>query len=152
VRRACVLALALSLLAAATASAKGGVIFERYPDVQALGSRMKFTTMVMREGIRPLVTFTDRATGDVVRVRGSRSDLTIGGRPYLPGDSEPFHVGVGLTQTIPSADAERRAAPASVASAGGDGSAAWPWIAAAGAALTFASALVLIRRRPRGAA
>jgi hypothetical protein len=172
VRRACVLALALSLLAASTASAKGGVIFDRYPDVQALGSPMKFTAMTMRRGASPLVTFRDQKTGTVIRVRASKGDLngisygtvrlpshgpwdtqiTIGGRPAAPADAEPFRVGVGLTQTISSADAERRAAPASAASAGGDGSAAWPWIAAAAVLASGLVLVVLVRRRPRGAA
>jgi hypothetical protein len=125
VRRAGALALVACLLAPAAASAKGGVIFDRYPDVQKVGSVMKFTVITFRnrEGIRPLVTFRNSATGEVVRVRPSPTDLNgiACGSVRLPStgpwgsaiagadprDSEPFRVGVGLTRTIPSADTER---------------------------------------------
>jgi hypothetical protein len=172
VRRSCVLALAACLLAPATATAKGGVIFDRYPDVQAVGSPMKFTAMLMRdggtgpmqaiEGRRPLIAFRNATTGQVVRVRGSRSDLnglsygtvalpskgpwetdvSVGGRSILPGDSQPFRVGVGLTQTIPAADSAR---PRS-AEAPQRESFPWLWIAAAAA---IGSALVIVGMRRR---
>jgi hypothetical protein len=181
VRRTLVVALALCLLAPAGASAKGGVIFDRYPDVQAVGSKMKFTVMLFnRRNVRPLVTFRDAKTHEVVRTRASRSDLngiaygsvalpthgpwmttiSLNGRPVFEGDAEPFRVGVGLTQTIPSADAERRAADAGAAgSPSGDGrgsatdrgTSAWPWIALAALA-SAAAAFALHRRRRWGAA
>jgi hypothetical protein len=169
VKRSCVLALAACLVAPGAASAKGGVIFDRYPDVQAVGSPMKFTTMLMRdagagpmqniEGRRPLITFRNATTEQVVRVRGSRSDLnglsyatvalpskgpwqtdvSVGGRSILPDDSEPFRVGVGLTQTIPAADAANpdprdRGAP-------------WLWLTSAAA---MGSALLVFGMRRRG--
>jgi hypothetical protein len=164
--------LAACLLAPATAIAKGGVIFDRYPDVQAVGSPMKFTAMLMRdgetgpmqaiEGRRPLITFRNATTAQVVRVRGSRSDLnglsygtvalpakgpwetdvSVGGRSILPGDSQPFRVGVGLTQTIPAADAPKppRSAPAQRESL------PWLWVAAA-TAIGSALLIVGVRRR-----
>jgi hypothetical protein len=185
--------LAVACLAAPSAAgAKGGVIFDRYPDVQAVGSPMKFTVMLFdRRDVRPLVTFRDSKTGAVVRVRASRSDLngiaygtvalpshgpwattvSVNGRTIREGDAEPFRVGVGLTETIPSADAERAAggpggtdgaSTAQDGSANGgaataqDGSAnggasAWPWIALAAAA-SAALGFVLHRRRRWGAA
>jgi hypothetical protein len=167
------------MLAPAGASAKGGVIFDRYPDVQAVGSKMTFTVMLFnRSGVRPLVTFRNSKTGEIVRTRASRSDLngiaygqvalpaagpwattvSVNGRPVFEGDAEPFRVGVGLTQTIPSADAERAADAGSAssaadrgASAAGRRASAWPWIALA----AFASATTafgLHRRRRWGAA
>jgi hypothetical protein len=78
---------AMLLTVPAAAQGKGGVIFDRYPDVQAVGSPMRFTVMVQRgpgapsqptkplEGARPLVTFREKRTGVAVRVRASRSDL-----------------------------------------------------------------------------
>lgn len=166
-------ALAASLLAPATAAAKGGVIFDRYPDVQNVGAPMKFTAMLMSgegseqkpmrpiEGARPLVTFRNERTGAVVRVRASRSDLnglsygtvalpskgpwqtrvTVAGRPLMPDDSQPFRVGVGLTQTIAAARP-----PAPARSDGQD--VPWLWILA-GAALGSAVLVTLVRRRPR---
>lgn len=130
-RRALAFALALCLLAPAGASAKGGVIFHEFPDAQAVGAKMEFTVMLFnRRDVHPLVTFHNPKTGEVVRVRASRSDLngiaygavalpshgpwqtgvSVGGRPlFSEGDSEPFRVGVGLTRTIPSVDEERAA-------------------------------------------
>jgi MYXO-CTERM domain-containing protein len=189
VKRALVLALALCLLVPAGAGAKGGVIFDRYPDVQAVGSQMRFTVMLFdRRDVRPLVTFRNSKTGEVVRTRASRSDLngiaygkvafpstgpwataiSVNGRPIFEGDAEPFRVGVGLTQTIPSADAERAAdaaranatgasTPARPASDRGGsvssdrGGSVWPWIALALLA-SAAAALGVHRRRRWGAA
>lgn len=174
-RRVCALALAVCLALPAAASAKGGVIFDRYPDVQKVGSPMSFTVMTFRsrEGIRPLVTFRNAKTGQVLRVRTSPTDLngiaygivrlpstgpwragvTINGRGMAPGDSEPFRVGVGLTQTIPAADA-RPATPASGGAPHPDQGGTFPWLwltsgAAIGSALLVA---VMRRRRRRGAA
>ena len=108
-KRALVLALALCLLVPAGAGAKGGVIFDRYPDVQAVGSQMRFTVMLFnRRDVRPLVTFRNSKTGEIVRTRASRSDLngiaygkvalpstgpwattiSVNGRPILEGDAE----------------------------------------------------------------
>ena len=173
-RRAVGLAVALCLLAPGGAAAKGGVIFDRYPDVQNVGAPMKFTVMLFdRRDVRPLITFSDTRTGAVVRVRGSRSDLngisygtvalpshgpwqttvSVNGRTIFEGDAEPFRVGVGLTQTIPSADSERAAPGESGAAAasGDDGASAWIWIAVAASA-SAAIAFALRRRRRWGAA
>lgn len=165
-RRTAVVASALSLLLPAGASAKGGVIFDRYPDVQAVGAPMKFTVMLGHRDARPLVTFRNPKTREIVRVRGSRSDLngiaygtvalpshgpwrttvSVGGRLlFFEGDSEPFRVGVGLTQTIPAADAGRREPEPSA------GGSPWPWIAAAAAGSAMLL-LLMLRSRLRGAA
>jgi hypothetical protein len=150
---------AACLAAPAAASAKGGVIWDRYPDVQSVGSAMNFTVMLnwgrTIEGAHPLITFRNATTGEVVRVRGSRSDLngisygtvrlpskgpwdtriTVAGKAILPADAEPFRVGVGLTQTISFANT----------TGGGDPGVPWLWIwsvAAVGSAL-----LVFVMRR-----
>jgi hypothetical protein len=167
VKRVWALALAACLLAPAAAGAKGGVIWDRYPDVQAVGSPMKFTVMLHPGShARPLVTFRDATTGAVVRVRASAGDLngisygsvalpshgpwrttvSVNGRAvFFEGDAEPFRVGVGLTQTIPSADDERAAAKASGA---GDPRIAWLWLASA-AAIGSAAVVLVMRRRGR---
>lgn len=161
------LVLAACLAAPAGAGAKGGVIWDRYPDVHAVGSPMEFTVMLnfgkTIEGVRPLITFRDQRSGQVVRVRGSRSDLngisygtvrlpakgpwdtrvTVAGKAILPPDAEPFRVGVGLTQTIPSADEQRAAAPRPEG-----GMSAWLWITSA-AAIGSALLVLVMRRRGR---
>jgi hypothetical protein len=176
-RRALPLAAALCLLLPAGAAAKGGVIFEDYPDVQAVGAQMKFTAMLMDdrsnpmrpiEGVRPLVTFRDAKMGTVARVRASRSDLNgisygtvalpahgpwateirVRGRVLLPGDAQPFRVGVGLTQTTPPAPAAR---PVSHGERAPSESPAWPWIAV-GAVASALLVLGIHHRRRWGAA
>lgn len=161
------LVLAACLAAPAGAGAKGGVIWDRYPDVQAVGSAMKFTVMMNFgkpiEGVRPLITFRNKSGGQVVRVRGTRSDLngisygtvrlpakgpwdtriTVAGKQVLPPDAEPFRVGVGLTQTIPSADQQHAAAPRA-----DGGVSAWLWITSA-AAIGSALLVFVMRRRGR---
>jgi hypothetical protein len=160
------LAVAACLVVPAAASAKGGVIWDRYPDVQSVGSAMKFTVMLnwdrRIEGAHPLVTFSNSQTGEVVRVRGSRSDLngisygtvrlpskgpwdtriTVAGKEVLPPDAEPFRVGVGLTQTIPSAN--------ELAARSGQEDAAVPWLWIwSGAAIGSALLVFVMRRRGR---
>ena len=174
-----VAALAAALAVPSTAAAKGGVIWDRYPDVQRIGSQMRFTAMVMDaggsgpmrpiEGVRPLVSFRNSATGQVVRVRASRSDLnglsygsvalpargpwdtkiSVAGRKLAPNDSQPFRVGIGLTQTIPAADAARPKATDGGRSSADDGGApVWLWITSA-AALGSALLVLVMRRRGR---
>ena len=160
-KRVTLTVVAVLLAAPVSAHAKGGVIFDRYPDVQDVGSAMTFTVMTMppREGARPLVSFSNPKTGEVVRVRATRSDLngiahgtvrlpshgpwdtliTAGGEPVVPNDSVPFRVGVGLTQTIPAADAGERSAP----------SEGFPWLWALSLS-TIGSALLVAVMRGRG--
>jgi hypothetical protein len=96
-------------------------------------------------GAHPLVTFRSKS-GRIIRVRTTRTDLNgIGyGKVRLPekgpwtsevnargphggsGRSEPFEVGIGLTQTIPSADETAAAAATRDASPGSGSSRAPP--------------------------
>jgi hypothetical protein len=179
-KRVTLTVVAVLLAVPAGAQGKGGVIFDRYPDVQAVGSPMHFTAMVMRglapgqpakplEGARPLVSFHDKRTGEVVRVRASRSDLnglsygsvrlpskgpwetriTVAGHLAAPDDAEPFRVGVGLIQTIPAADAAKRSPARGAGSARADGGGEWwLWLASA-AAIGSALLAAVIRRRGR---
>jgi hypothetical protein len=174
--------LAAALAVPATAAAKGGVIWDRYPDVQKIGSQMRFTAMVMDanrsgpmgpiEGVRPLVSFRNSATGQVVRVRASRSDLnglsygsvalpsrgpwdttiTVAGRKLGPNDTPPFRVGVGLVQTIPAADAAGpKAADRDRSTPDDAGAPVWLWVASAAAIGSALLVLVMRRRRRWGA-
>jgi hypothetical protein len=178
-KKATFAALAATLLVPATAAAKGGVIWERYPDVQRIGSEMRFTAMVMDsggagpmrpiEGVRPLVSFRNSSTGQVVRVRASRSDLnglsygsvalpsrgpwdtkiTVAGRRLAPSDTQPFRVGIGLTQTIAAADSATPNKPNRSSSPADDaGAPAWLWVASA-AAIGSALLVLVMRRRGR---
>lgn len=168
-KRVTLTVVAVLLAAPVAANAKGGVIFDRYPDVQAVGSSMSFTVMTMppRSGLRPLVAFSDEKSARVVRIRATRTDLhgiaygsvrlpshgpwdtliTVGGKPVAPSDSEPFRVGVGLTQTIPSADAQRAAASPAPADRHGGGGGTWLWLTSAAA---IGSALLVAAMRRRG--
>src|SRR3954454_13227304 len=109
-------------------------------------------------GIHPLVTFRSKS-GRVVRVRTHRTDGAGAGRasvrfpdkgPWLATfhlkthgvyvgteSSEPIHVGIGLTQTIPSADQTRKAAPAPD----------FPWLWVLSLASIGSAVLVLAMRR-----
>jgi hypothetical protein len=119
--------LAGALLAApAAACAKGGtVMFDRYPDVQAIGSPMAFSVFLRIArvaGARPLVTFRNTKTGEVVRVRARsprmpaavsrgvvrlpsrgpwETEVSVRGRRLGGGDA-PFRVGVGLFEIVPA--------------------------------------------------
>jgi hypothetical protein len=115
-------------------------------------------------GAHPLVTFRSRS-GRVIRVRTKRTDLNgIGhGRvsftdkgPWTSevnarslhggsGRSEPFEVGIGLTQTIPSADETAAAAAARDAPASHAG---FPWVwVLSGTSILAALAVAGMRRR-----
>jgi hypothetical protein len=109
------------------------------------------------EGQHPLVTFRSRS-GRVVRVRASAADvdglahgvvafpdkgpwtteMSVGDAIQSPaGDSEPFRVGVGLTQTIPAGATQPQPTAA--------GSFPWVWALSLGA--IGSSLLVLLMRR-----
>jgi hypothetical protein len=115
-------------------------------------------------GAHPLVTFRSKS-GRIIRVRTTKTDLNgIGygkvtftdkgpwtsevnarGPHGGSGRSEPFEVGIGLTQTIPSADetaaaAARRDAPAS------HGRFPWVWVLS-GASILAALTVAGMRRR-----
>ena len=116
-------------------------------------------------GIRTLVTFKSRS-GRVIRVRTRRTDrfgvahgsvrFTDKG-PWVASydlkrrgiwtgaeSSEPIHVGIGLTQTIPSVDQQRQGARV------GPGF-PWAWVLSLAAAASLLLAFAL-RRRHWGAA
>ena len=116
-------------------------------------------------GAHPLVTFRSKS-GRVIRVRTTKTDLNgIGygkvsftdkgpwtsevnarGPHGGSGRSEPFEVGIGLTQTIPSADetaaaqGRHRDVPAS------QGGFPWVWVLS-GASILAAAAVAGMRRR-----
>jgi hypothetical protein len=112
-------------------------------------------------GVHPLVTFRSKS-GRVIRVRASKTnvdgiahgsvtfgdhgpwttELHAGSLRLGPEMSEPIHVGIGLTQTIPAADSQR---PKTVSAPEQASSFPWVWVlslASIGAAL-----LVLLMRR-----
>jgi hypothetical protein len=170
-RRTTLLIASVLLAVPALAHAKVGVELDQYPEAAKVGAPIGFTVMAFREGARPLVTFRSKS-GSVVRVRATRTDLNgIGyGTVAFPdrgpwtsemnvlsahggGRSEPFEVGIGLTQTIPSADetaaAEaRRAAPAPARTAAPAPDAGFPWIwVLSGASILAVLAAAGLRRR-----
>jgi hypothetical protein len=114
------------------------------------------------EGRHPLVTFRS-SSGRVVRVRMGPADLngiaygavafpdhgpwstelSVGNVLRMPAEhSEPIRVGVGLTQTIPAADASR---PRTVAPE--PSGFPWAWVLSLGA---IGSALLVLLMRRRG--
>jgi hypothetical protein len=115
-------------------------------------------------GAHPLVTFRSKS-GAVIRVRASKTDLNgIGYGTVTFTDkgpwttelhvrgvhigsemSSPIHVGTGLTQTIPPADAQRSSKPASAP----DQTSGFPWVWVLSLA-TIASALLVLVMRRRG--
>lgn len=117
-------------------------------------------------GRHPLLTFRSDS-GRVVRVRASATDLNglaygkvafpdkgpwstelrIGDRMEIgPEMSEPIHVGIGLTQTIPPAKPHQIAPKPAPAPADSSG-APWVWIFSLGA---IGSALLVLLMRRRG--
>jgi hypothetical protein len=115
-------------------------------------------------GAHPLVTFRSKS-GTVIRVRASKTNLNGIGHgtvrftdkgPWTTAMhvrgvhigsemSSPIHVGTGLTQLIPSADAGR---PKTASTPGDDGGFPWVWalsLASIGSALL----VLLMRRRGR---
>jgi hypothetical protein len=116
------------------------------------------------EGARPLVTFRSNS-GRVIRVRATRTDLNgigygkvtftdngpwtseMNARSPHGGDerSEPFDVGIGLTQTIPSADEEAAARNRATAPTP-DGGFPWVWVLSI-ASVASALSVAGVRRR-----
>jgi hypothetical protein len=119
------------------------------------------------EGRHALITFRSES-GRVVRIRSSAADLN--GIAYgsvafpdrgpwstemkignviqtTPDNSEPIHVGIGLTQTIPSADqtTPKPAVPDA-------GSFPWAWVLSLGAIGSGLAVLLMRRRGHWGAA
>jgi hypothetical protein len=134
-----------------------------FPDGPSSGGPGQF------EGRHPLVTFRSKS-GRVVRVRASAADLNgiaygrvafpdrgpwttevkIGTSMHtLPENSVPVRVGVGLTQTIPAADAAR---PKSAAPASDTSAFPWVWVLSFGAIGSGLLVLVMRRRGHWGAA
>jgi hypothetical protein len=115
-------------------------------------------------GAHPLVTFRSES-GRVIRVRTTRTDLNgigygkvaftdkgpwtseVNARSLHGGEgrSEPFEIGIGLTQVIPSADEVAAARNGAAARAAGDGF-PWVWVLAS-ASIAAALAVAAMRRR-----
>jgi hypothetical protein len=132
-----------------------------YKDPPASGGRAKPVA-----GIRPLVTFRS-ASGRVVRVRTHRTDrfgvahgkvafpdkgpwtltydIKVAGVFIGSEDAQPIHVGTGLTQTVPSADQERRAVGTRSESPGPGFP--WAWVLSLA---SIGSALLVFGMRRRG--
>jgi hypothetical protein len=166
-RRTTLLIASVLLAVPAVAQAKVGVIFDQYPETARVGAPVGFTVMAYREGARPLVTFRSKS-GSVVRARATRTDLNgIGygkvaftdSGPWTSemnvlsahggGRSEPFEVGIGLTQTIPSADETAATQPRRAAPAPGRGF-PWAWVLSIASIASIAAALAVAGMRRRG--
>jgi hypothetical protein len=154
---------AILLAVPVAASAKVGVELQGAPEKLQPGDTTDMTVMLMREdgqlpsGARPLVTFTNAATGERLLVRGSRSvdgishakvafpsrghwDLEISGvRGLLEEGPQGFSIGTAATAVDASPAEDGPSFPAvSVAVALG--------------VLMLGAATVLLLRRPEGAA
>ena len=165
---------AVLLAVPALAHAKVGLEFDRNIEQQQPGESQTFSVMVMNEpadpmggrpeaiaGVRPLVTFRNDATGQVIRVRASETDsegiatghatfpaagpwsamLSVAG--HVLGGSDRFH---GFTLAAPPAAKPAAAPPRRSAS----GSSGFPgWLLSFPAAAIFALGVWWLRRRPR---
>jgi hypothetical protein len=175
-RRATLLIASVLLAVPAMAHAKVGVIFDQYPETAKVGAPVPFTVMAVRDtpaadggtrplrGAHPLVTFRSKS-GRVIHVRASKTDLNGIGygkvafidkgpwtsemnvrSPHGGDRSEPFAVGIGLTQTMPSADDQAAARNRTTAPAS-DGGFPWVWVLSIA---SIASALAAAGMRRRG--
>jgi hypothetical protein len=181
-KRVTLTVVAVLLAVPLAAHAKVGVEFQQGPGSVEPGKKTDFTMMVMREpsgpnepprgepepvaGVRPLATFRNAKTGEVVRVRGGRTDrdgiahasivfpsrgrwdIVMTGRgvpPAVADAGQDIEVGLannGVTVmevVRPPADA---AAP--IASGGG-----FPWALVAGVLAAMAALAAVIRVGPR---
>jgi hypothetical protein len=172
------LAVVAVLLAVPTlAQAKVGIEFDNAIETQKPGDRQSFSVLVMNEppgpgrvqpkaiaGVRPLISFRNERTGDVVRVRGSRtSSEGIGRGSVVLADRGPWTVYVraaGLSQLEgqtfevgPPTEAKVVATfppppdPAPVSDDDGGGLPAW--LLSFPAAALAAFGIWRLRRRPR---
>ena len=119
-KRLAPLAVLAALMLPATASAKGMLMFDDFPDTKPVGSMIGFTAMANAPGMQPLVEFTNTTTGETVWTWSSPADLNglsygsvrlhstgpwqtqvlVGGIPtVLHGDSIAFEVGIGLNES-----------------------------------------------------
>jgi hypothetical protein len=174
-RRTTLLIASVLLAVPAVAHAKMGVIFDQYPETAKVGAPIAFTVMAVRDtpaadggtrplrGAHPLVIFRSKS-GHIIRVRASKTDLNGIGygkvaftdkgpwtsemnvrSPHGSERSEPFEVGIGLTQTIPSAD-EVAAARNRTTTPASDGGFPWVWVLSI-ASIVAALAVAGMRRR-----
>jgi hypothetical protein len=172
-RRATIFITALALAVPGLAQAKTGVIYQKDPETAKIGERISFTVVVWREprkpdgqahpvvDRRPLVSFHS-ASGRVIRVRASRTDLNGNGYgtiafpekgPWtttlrVPGvrmvsePSPPLSVGIGLVQTIPAHPVASHPQPATESDPAGF---PWLWVLSLGA--IGSALLVFVMRR-----
>jgi hypothetical protein len=164
-RRATALTISAVLAVPAAAHGKGAIVqWDRYPESVKVGDSVGFTIMMTpMRGMRPLVTFRSDS-GRTVRVRASRADLNgiAYARVAFPDkgpwstevragristgtpDGQPIRVGVGLTQTIPAADASK---PGPIAQRDDGGGVPWAWVLSIAG---VGSALLVLTMRRRG--
>jgi hypothetical protein len=154
----------------AAAGAKAGIEWGGAIETQKAGDRQNFSAIVMNEpsdpmggaptpieGVRPLVTFRNTNTGEVIRVRTTTTsrngestgsvvfpnrgpwtaDLSVNGKSFGPGDDRGFRLAPAATapSTPPAQDP------------GGDGFPAW--LLTLPAAALAALGIWFVRRRPR---
>jgi hypothetical protein len=180
-RRATLVIVAVLLAVPAGAWAKAGVEIETDPAVLAPGDKTGVNMMLIHEprgpdggeprpvvGVEPVATFRNRTTGEVVRVRGSRTNregiahatmsfpskgdwsvtLAAPGFRSLPREGQEFTLGTPTTaKLVETASPPRRPAQATSAGAG------LPWLILGlglGAAVLLAAFVRVGPRRLRG--
>jgi hypothetical protein len=170
---------AVLLAVPAVAQAKAGIEFDNAIETQQPGDRQNFTAMVMHEpsdpmggepqpvaGVRPLITFKNQRTGEVVRVRATRTNhegsasgsvtlpdrgpwqatLVAGGESFSDAHGQVFEVGPPTeAKVVGTMEPPADAAPADT---GGDGG--FPlWVLSFPAAGLAALGIWRLRRRLR---
>jgi hypothetical protein len=170
---------AVLLAIPAVAQAKAGIEFDKAIETQKPGDRQTFTAMVMHEpsdpmggepqpvvGVRPLITFRNERTGEVIRVRTTRTDqegiasgsvtlpdrgpwkatLVAGGKSFSDEHGQVFEVGppteakvVGTMEPPPDPQPADK----------GDGGGFPAWLLSFPAAGLVAFGIWRLRRRPR---
>jgi hypothetical protein len=160
---------AVLLAVPAAAGAKAGIEFSGAIETQKAGDRQNFSAIVMNEpadptggaptpieGVRPLVTFRNTKTGELIRVRTTTTnrngestgsvvfpdrgpwtaDLSVNGKSFGPGDDRGFQLQPAAGPSTPPAQ-----------DSGGDG---FPtWLLTLPAAALAALGVWFVRRRPR---
>jgi hypothetical protein len=160
---------AVLLAVPALAQAKAGIEFDQASDSYKAGERQTFTAMVMNEpsnpmggepepivGVRPLVTFRNAQTGELLRVRTGRtnSEGIARGAVTFPGAGSWTAVLSATRLRFGGPSFEITVAPARAAAAPPADRDGFPaWVLSLPAALLAALAIWHVRRvRPAGRA